>query len=488
MGSIKLEELLNGVSVIETKGDTATEVTGIQIDSRLIKDGDVFVAVKGTMTDGHVYIDKAIGKGAIAIVCEELPETLDERIIYIKVSNTEDIVGQLATNFYGNPTSKLELIGVTGTNGKTTIATLLYHLFRKFGYKVGLVSTVCNYIDDEALPTEHTTPDPITLNRLLGRMADEGCKYAFMEVSSHSVAQKRIGGLKFSGGIFTNLTRDHLDYHKTVENYLKAKKTFFDNLPQTAFALINSDDKNGKVMVQNTKAKVSTYSLRSLADFKGKVLEDGFEGMLLDINNVEVNVQFVGRFNASNLLAVYGAACLLGKKPEDVLLALSTLRPVSGRFDTLRSSRGYSAIVDYAHTPDALVNVLSAIHEVLNGRGQVITVVGAGGNRDKGKRPLMAQEAVKQSDRVIITSDNPRFEEPQDIINDMLAGLPKEDMCKVLSIADRKEAIRTACMLAQAGDAVLVAGKGHENYQDIKGVKHHFDDKEVLREIFKNEE
>lgn len=487
MGSIKLEKLLNGVSVIETKGDTATEVTGIQIDSRLIKSGDVFVAVKGTMTDGHVYIDKAIEKGAVAIVCEELPEKSDERIIYIKVSNTEDIVGQLATNFYGNPTSKLKLIGVTGTNGKTTIATLLYHLFRKFGYKVGLVSTVCNYIDDEALPTEHTTPDPITLNRLLGRMADEGCKYAFMEVSSHSVAQKRIGGLKFSGGIFTNLTRDHLDYHKTVENYLKAKKTFFDNLPQTAFALINSDDKNGKVMAQNTKAKVSTYSLRSLADFKGKVLEDGFEGMLLDINHVEVNVQFVGRFNASNLLAVYGTACLLGKKPEDVLLALSTLLPVSGRFDTLRSSRGYSAIVDYAHTPDALVNVLSTIREVLNGRGQVITVVGAGGNRDKGKRPLMAQEAVKQSDRVIITSDNPRFEEPQDIINDMLAGLQKEDMCKVLCIADRKEAIRTACMLAQAGDAVLVAGKGHENYQDIKGVKHHFDDKEVLREIFKNE-
>jgi UDP-N-acetylmuramoyl-L-alanyl-D-glutamate--2,6-diaminopimelate ligase len=308
-----------------------------------------------------------------------------------------------------------------------------------------------------------------------------------MEVSSHSVAQKRIGGLKFAGGIFTNLTRDHLDYHQTVDNYLKAKKTFFDNLPKSAFALTNLDDKNGMVMVQNTKAKVCTYSLRTISDFKGKVLEDGFEGMLLDINQVEVNVQFIGRFNASNLLAVHGAACLLGKKPEDVLLALSLLRPVSGRFDALRSPRGYSAIVDYAHTPDALVNVLSTIQEVLNGRGSIITVVGAGGNRDKGKRPIIAQEAVKRSDRVIITSDNPRFEEPQDIINDMLAGLSKEDMRKVLSIVDRKEAIKTACMLAQPGDAILVAGKGHENYQDIKGVKYHFDDKEVIKEIMENE-
>jgi UDP-N-acetylmuramoyl-L-alanyl-D-glutamate--2,6-diaminopimelate ligase len=318
-------------------------------------------------------------------------------------------------------------------------------------------------------------------------MADEGCKYAFMEVSSHSVAQKRIGGLKFAGGIFTNLTRDHLDYHQTVDNYLKAKKAFFDNLPKSAFALTNLDDKNGMVMVQNTKAKVCTYSLRSISNFKGKVLEDGFEGMLIDINNVEVNVQFIGRFNASNLLAVYGTACLLGKKPEDVLLVLSMLRPVSGRFDALRSPKGYSAIVVYAHTPDALTNVLSTIQEVLNGRGRVITVVGAGGNRDKGKRPIMAQEAVKLSDKVIITSDNPRFEEPQDIINDMLAGLEKDQQRNVISIIDRKEAIKTACMLAQPGDAILVAGKGHENYQDIKGVKHHFDDKEVIKEIFANE-
>ena len=484
---MRLKEIISGISITEVLGNTDKDIQGIHIDSRKIEPGHLFVAVRGTQTDGHAYIDKAIEKGASAIVCETLPEDLREDIIYIKVENTEDAVGKLATTFYGNPTDKLELIGVTGTNGKTTIATLLYNMFRHFGYKVGLVSTVCNYIDGEAIPTEHTTPDPITLNRLLGRMADEGCRYAFMEVSSHAVAQKRIGGLKFAGGIFTNLTRDHLDYHGTVDNYLKAKKAFFDHLPKTAFALVNADDKNGMVMVQNTRANIRTYSLRSICDFKGKVLEDGFEGMLMDINNVEVNVQFIGRFNASNLLAVYGAACLMGKKPEDVLLALSLLRPVSGRFEAIRSARGYSAIVDYAHTPDALVNVLSTIQEVQNGRGQVITVVGAGGNRDKGKRPLMAQEAVKRSDKVIITSDNPRFEEPQDIINDMLAGLTREDMRKVVSITDRKEAIRTACMMAQPGDAVLVAGTGHENYQDIKGVKYHFDDKEVIREIMENE-
>ena len=484
---MNLQEIVSGINILEIKGNCNQEISDIHIDSRKVEENHLFIAVKGTQTDGHAYIGKAIEKGAKAIVCETFPKDLKNDVTYIKVADTEDCVGKIATTFYGNPTSKLELIGVTGTNGKTTIATLLYNMFRKFGYKVGLISTVCNYIDDEAIPTEHTTPDPITLNKLLGRMADEGCKYAFMEVSSHSVAQKRIGGLTFTGGIFTNLTRDHLDYHQTVDNYLKAKKAFFDNLPKSAFALTNLDDKNGMVMLQNTKAKVCTYSLRSLSDFKGKVLEDGFEGMLLDINNVEVNVQFIGRFNASNLLAVYGAACLLGKKPEDVLLALSVLQPVSGRFDALRSPRGYSAIVDYAHTPDALVNVLSTIQEVLNGRGHVITVVGAGGNRDKGKRPIMAQEAVKQSDKVIITSDNPRFEEPQDIINDMLAGLNKEEMRKVLCIVDRKEAIKTACMLAQTGDAILVAGKGHENYQDIKGVKYHFDDKEVIREIFANE-
>lgn len=484
---MKLEEILNGIHVAEIKGNITKEISGLEIDSRKIESGHMFVAVRGTQTDGHAYIGKAIEKGASVIVCETFPDNIDSDITYIKVNDTEEVVGKLATAFYGHPTSKLKLIGVTGTNGKTTIATLLYNMFRLFGYKVGLISTVCNYIDDEAIPTEHTTPDPITLNKLLGRMADEGCKYVFMEVSSHSVVQKRIGGLQYSGGIFTNLTRDHLDYHKSFDNYLKAKKTFFDNLPKSAFALTNIDDKNGLIMTQNTKAKVYTYSLRSISDFKGKVLEDGFEGMLMDINQIEVNVQFVGRFNASNLLAVYGSACILGKKPEEVLIKLSMLRPVSGRFETLRSNRGYSAIVDYAHTPDALANVLKTINDVLDGRGQTISVIGAGGNRDKGKRPIMAQEAVKQSNKVIITSDNPRFEEPQDIINDMMAGLTQEDKRKVVCITDRKEAIRTACMLAQPNDVVLVAGKGHENYQDIKGVKHHFDDKEVIREYFENE-
>ena len=357
-------------------------------------------------------------------------------------------------------------------------------MFRVFGYKCGLCSTVCNYIDDEAVPTEHTTPDPITLNRLLGRMADEGCKYAFMEVSSHAVAQHRIAGLKFAGGIFTNLTRDHLDYHKTFENYRDAKKAFFDGLPKGAFAVTNVDDRNGMIMVQNTKAVVKTYSLRAAADFKAKVLEESFEGMCLDVNGKEVSVPFIGRFNVSNLLAVYAAAVCMGRGAEDVLVALSTLRPVNGRFETIRSKEGVTAIVDYAHTPDALANVLSTVNEILKRRGEVITVCGAGGNRDKGKRPIMAQEAVKNSDRVIITSDNPRFEEPQEIINDMLAGLDKEQMRKVISIVDRKEAIRTACMMARPGDVVLVAGKGHEDYQEVKGVKHHFDDHEVIKEVF----
>ena len=484
---MKLEKLIGGITANNIIGDTSIEVTGINIDSRLIEEGHVFVAVKGTQTDGHVYIEKAIEKGASAIVCETIPANITDHITYIQVPNSEDIVGELATLYYDDPTSQLELVGVTGTNGKTTIATLLYNMFRKFGYKVGLISTVCNYIDNEPIPTSHTTPDPITLNKLLGRMANEGCKYVFMEVSSHSVSQKRIGGLKFAGGIFTNLTRDHLDYHKTVDNYLKAKKTFFDNLPKSAFALTNADDKNGLVMTQNTKAKVYSYSLRNLSDFKAKVLEDSFEGMLLEMDGKEICVQFIGRFNAYNVLAVYAAACLLGKKAEDVLLTLSTLCPVSGRFESLHSPKGYTAIIDYAHTPDALTNVLSTIQEVLKGKGNVITVVGAGGNRDKGKRPIMAQEAVKQSDKVIITSDNPRFEDPQEIINDMTSGLNKDNMSKVLCIIDRENAIKTACMLAQSGDAVLVAGKGHENYQEIQGIKHHFDDKEVIEKIFKNE-
>lgn len=481
---MRLEHLLKDICKVTVIGDENKEITGVNIDSRQVQEGHLFIAVKGTQTDGHSYINKAIENGAVAVVCQTLPEERHDGVTYVQVEDSEQIVGLIATTFYGNPTSKLRLVGVTGTNGKTTIATLLYKMFRIFGYKCGLCSTVCNYINDEPLPTDHTTPDPITLNRLLGRMADEGCEYAFMEVSSHSVAQHRIGGLKFAGGIFTNLTRDHLDYHKTFENYRDAKKAFFDALPKDAFAVTNVDDKNGRVMTQNTKADIKTYSLRSAADFKAKVLEESFEGMCLDINGKEVSVSFIGRFNVSNLLAVYSAAIAMGRQPEEVLVAISMLRPVNGRFETIRSEEGVTAIVDYAHTPDALVNVLVTINEILKGRGEVITVCGAGGNRDKGKRPLMAQEAVKHSDRVIITSDNPRFEEPQDIINDMLAGLDKTQMRKVVAVVDRKEAIRTACMMARPGDAVLVAGKGHEDYQDIKGVKHHFDDHEVIREIF----
>ncbi len=481
---MRLNELLKNVETLNIIGDVEVEITGVNIDSRRIEKGHLFVAIPGTQTDGHKYIPKAIELGAAAVLCENVPEQQVPGVTYIQVASTEDAVGKVATLFYGDPSRKLKLVGVTGTNGKTTIATLLYNMFRKFGHKCGLLSTVCNYIEDEAIPADHTTPDPIELNRLLAQMVDAGCEYAFMECSSHAIAQKRIGGLKFAGGLFTNLTRDHLDYHKTFENYRDAKKAFFDGLDKDAFAITNADDKNGQIMVQNCKAQVKTYSTRTMADFKAKIIECHFEGMYLDINGKEVGVQFIGKFNVSNLLAVYGAAVMLGKKPEDILLILSTLKSVNGRLEPIHSPEGYTAIVDYAHTPDALENVLNAIHEVLNGKGKVITVCGAGGNRDKGKRPLMAQEAVKQSDKVIITSDNPRFEEPQDIINDMLAGLDQKQMKKVVSIVDRREAIRTACMLAQKGDVILIAGKGHEDYQEIKGVKHHFDDKEVVKEIF----
>lgn len=482
---MKLNEVLKNITPIKIVGNDNVEITGVNIDSRHIKAGHLFVAIRGTQVDGHQFIDKAIELGADAVLCEELPEKLSDHVTYVQVESTEDAVGKVATLFYGNPSHKLKLVGVTGTNGKTTIATLLYNMFRKFGYKVGLLSTVCNYIDDVEVPADHTTPDPIELNELLAKMVEAGCEYAFMECSSHAIHQKRIGGLKFAGGLFTNLTRDHLDYHKTFENYRNAKKAFFDGLPKDAFAITNADDKNGMIMVQNTKATVKTYSIRSMADFRARILECHFEGMYLEIDGREVGVQFIGKFNVSNLLAVYGAAIMLGKKPEDILLVLSTLHSVSGRLEPIHSPEGFTAIVDYAHTPDALANVLNAIHEVLDGKGHVITVCGAGGNRDKGKRPLMAQEAVRQSDKVIITSDNPRFEDPQEIINEMLAGLNEQQMRKVISIVDRKEAIRTACMMAQKGDVVLVAGKGHENYQEIKGVKHHFDDKEVLHEIFK---
>ena len=482
---MQLSEVLKQVSPLEVGGSLDLEISGVQMDSRQVKSGDLFVAVKGTQADGHAFIGKAIEQGATAVlVSEPLPADRPAGVTFVRVADTEDAVGKVATQFYGDPTSTLTLVGVTGTNGKTTIATLLYNMFRKFGYKCGLCSTVCNYIDGEAVPTEHTTPDPITLNRLLGEMVKAGCQYAFMECSSHAIHQKRIGGLKFAGALFTNLTRDHLDYHKTFENYRDAKKAFFDGLSADAFAITNADDKNGMVMVQNTAATVRTYSTRTAADFKGRILEESIEGMLLDIDGREVSVRFVGRFNVSNLLAVYGAAIMMGREPEEVLRVLSELHPVNGRFEAIRSPKGFSAVIDYAHTPDALENVLTAIQEIVRGKGQIITVCGAGGNRDKGKRPLMAREAANRSDRVIITSDNPRFEEPQAIIDDMLAGLDSEQMQKVISIVDRREAIRAAAMMARPGDVILVAGKGHEPYQDVKGVKHHFDDHEEVRAAF----
>lgn len=483
---MKLSQLLSAVNPLHINGSVDVEITDIAIDSRQVGAGYLFIALSGTQVDGHQFIPKAIEQGATAIVYQTgyTPEPNDT-VTFIEMESTERSVGPLAHQFFGSPTDKLDLVGVTGTNGKTTIATLLYKMFQGFGYKCGLVSTVCNYIDDEAIPTDHTTPDPITLNRLLGRMADEGCRFAFMEVSSHSVAQQRIGGLKFKGGIFTNLTRDHLDYHKTIEAYRDAKKAFFDGLSADAFVVTNADDRNGMFMVQNTKAQVRTYSQHTMADFRARILEESFDGMDLQIDGHDISVRFIGRFNISNLLAVYGAAICLGKRPEDVLLQLSTLHPVNGRFETIHSKDGKVAIIDYAHTPDALDNVLATVTEILRKPHQCITVCGAGGNRDKGKRPLMAQSAVRASDRVIITSDNPRFEDPQAIIDDMLAGITSaEDKAKVISITDRREAIRTAVALAQPGDVILIAGKGHEDYQEIRGVKHHFDDHEVVRDAF----
>ena len=479
-----LTDILQDVIQQKTVGETEIVVENIQFDSRKVGVGSVFVATRGTASDGHEYIPMAIEKGAVAIVCEEIPVEINQKVVYIKVENSADALGKMASAWYDFPSSKMILVGVTGTNGKTTIATLLYQLFRQLGHKSGLLSTVCNYVDNLAVEATHTTPDALELNALLAKMVDAGCEYAFMEVSSHSVDQRRIAGLEFNGGIFTNITRDHIDYHLTFENYLKAKKRFFDDLSADAFALTNADDKNGLVMLQNSNAKKYTYSLRGMADFKTRILEHGFEGMLLDMNDKEVNVSFIGKFNASNLSAVFGTAVLLGQDELEVLRVISSLHSVSGRFETLHSPSGYTVIVDYAHTPDALTNVIGTINQILQGNGNLITVVGCGGNRDKGKRPMMAREAVNGSWKAILTSDNPRFEEPQDILNDMLAGLDVVERAKSLTIVDRREAIRTACALAQPGDVVLVAGKGHEDYQIIQGVKHHFDDKEVVRDCF----
>ncbi|MBD5259413.1 MAG: UDP-N-acetylmuramoyl-L-alanyl-D-glutamate--2,6-diaminopimelate ligase [Bacteroides sp.] len=479
-----LSDLLSAIAVEEIIGSEAKEITSIESDSRKIKLGSMFVAVRGYNVDGHKFIPLVTLAGASAIVCEELPERLESTVTYIRVANTAVALGYLASHWWGNPSRKLKLVGVTGTNGKTTTATLIYEMARLMGHKAGLLSTVANYIEDERIPATQTTPGALELNELLHRMVVAGCTYAAMEVSSHAAHQHRIAGLKFAGAVFSNLTRDHLDYHQTVDAYISAKKMFFDQLSADSFALINIDDRHGEVMVQNTLAKKYTYSLRQHADFMTRIVETRLDGMLLDINCREVEVLFTGRFNAYNLTAVYGASILLGWDIDSVLLNMSRLVPVAGRFQTIHGPEGVSAIVDYAHTPDALVNVLDTLRDVVGKRGRIITVVGAGGNRDKGKRPEMAQEAARRSDKVVLTSDNPRFENPVDIIHDMEAGLDDEMRTRTLSITDRREAIRTAIMLAGPGDVVLVAGKGHEDYQEIEGVKHHFDDREVILEIF----
>lgn len=482
---MKLSELLKDVPCKAVQGSLEIETGKVCFDSRKVENGDVFVAQRGAHVDGHAYIGTAVERGAAAVVCEEVPDARKEGVAYVLTENSSEALGWMASRYYGEPSREMRVVGVTGTNGKTTTATLLYEMARLMGEKAGLLSTVCNYVGDEKVPASHTTPDALEINRLMRRMADAGCRYCFMEVSSHAADQRRVSGLDFDGGIFSNITHDHLDYHKTFRAYIEAKKGFFDRLPATAFALTNADDKNGMVMLQNTSARKHTYSCRRMADFTGKVIEKHLDGMLLSLNGTEVWVKFTGDFNAYNLLAVYAAARLLGDwKEEDIVRAMSLLVPVSGRFETILSREGVMAIVDYAHTPDALENVLSTIAG-LRREGKVFTVVGAGGDRDKTKRPEMAEVACRMSDRVILTSDNPRSEEPTAIIEDMKKGIPKGEEDKVLSIPDRREAIRAALLLSHKGDIVLVAGKGHEDYQEIKGVKHHFDDKEVIKEIFK---
>lgn len=479
-----LGQLIEEINIKKVYGPLDREITGVCFDSRKVTSGALFIAIKGSVTDGNEYIDAAISSGASAIICSVPPDYINPDVTYITVADTSDALGEVASAYYGHPSERMIVVGVTGTNGKTTIATLLYKLFKRLGHKTGLLSTVCNMIDDEEVPSTHTTPDPVELNSLMAKMVERGCSRVFMEVSSHAIDQKRIAGLWFDGAIFTNLTRDHLDYHKTMDAYLRVKKSFFDNLPATAFALTNIDDRNGMVMLQNTKANKYTYSVTSLADFKCKIKELSFEGMLLSINNIEASLGFVGRFNAANLTAVYGAAYLLQVKPQEIMVALSTLSPVSGRFQKEISADGKLAIVDYAHTPDALDNVIDTINDIRLSSpkyGKLITIVGCGGNRDKGKRPLMAKIAAQKSDHVILTSDNPRFENPAEIIKDMTSGLDAMLLRKTLIIENREQAIKTARTMASNKDIVLIAGKGHETYQDIQGVKHHFDDREQWR-------
>lgn len=480
----KLSQLISDIEPVEVIGDIDRNITSIASDSRRAEKEGLFVAVRGTQTDGHKYIPVVASNHVGAIVCEELPSTYQPGVTYIKVADSAEALGLLASAWYDHPSEKLNLVGVTGTNGKTTTATLLYEMCRLMGHRTGLLSTVCNYIMNEAIPTTHTTPDPLTLNELLARMVEARCAFAFMEVSSHAAHQRRIAGLRFKGGVFSNLTRDHLDYHGTVENYRDAKKMFFDMLPASAFALVNIDDKSGPYMLQNTRARKYTYSLRNDADFRGRIRESRLDGTLMSFNGQEAEVNFTGRFNAYNLLSVYGASLLLGWEPETVLVCMSKLVPVAGRFQTLRSATGKTAIVDYAHTPDALVNVLDTIRGIIGATGRILTVVGAGGNRDHGKRPIMAREAAGRSDVLFLTSDNPRFEKPDEIISDMCAGLDSSQLAMTTCITDRREAIRAAIAEAGPGDVVLIAGKGHEDYQEIEGVKHHFDDREEVLAVF----
>ena len=479
-----LSELLTGISDFSLTGDGNQKIEGIAFDSRKVLRGFLFAALPGTTVDGHRFIATAIANGATAVLCEQIPEHPDVNITWIKAVNSSVVLGQIASNFCDNPSDSMKIVGITGTNGKTTTATLLYRLFKELGYKVGLLSTVCNYVDDQKIEATHTTPDPLETQKLMAGMVAAGCTYCFMEVSSHAIDQDRIAGIGFDGGIFTNLTHDHLDYHKTFAIYRDAKKKFFDQLGPETFAITNIDDKNGLFMLQNTLARKLTYAAKTMADFKVKVVESHFDGMLISIDGTEVWTHFVGNFNAYNLLAVYGAAISLGAEREEVLRIISMLQPVDGRFETFISPTGIFAVVDYAHTPDAIKNVLSAINEARTGNETLFTIVGAGGDRDKTKRPEMAFEAAIASDKVILTSDNPRSEDPEVIISEMKVGVPANKTGNVVAITNRKEAIRTACMMAKPGDIILIAGKGHEDYQEIKGVKHHFDDREVVREIF----
>lgn len=478
---VTLKEMLAGLEFLSLRGDENTTVAGIEFDSRKAVPGTLFVAVKGIKTDGHNYIGDAVRSGASVVVCQLLPEKTEESVTWVRTSDSAKALGILSSRFFGNPSSSLKLTGVTGTNGKTTIATLLYRLFRGLGYKCGLFSTICNYINDKEYPATHTTPDPVQVNRLLRQMVDEGCDYAFMEVSSHSTDQQRIAGLEFTGGIFTNLTHDHLDYHRTFDKYLQAKKSFFDSLGKEAFALSNIDDRNGRVMLQNCSARRYTYSTRGMADYRCAIIEQSFEGMSLKIAGEELWTRFTGDFNASNLLAVYAAADILGAGLKEALTIMSKFQPVAGRMEVVDSQSGIAGLVDYAHTPDALVNVIETINRIREGQQQLITVVGAGGDRDRTKRPLMATIAAEGSSKLILTSDNPRTENPEKILDDMESGLNPVLRKKTIRITDRREAIKTAVMLAGKGDVILVAGKGHETYQEINGVRHHFDDREELK-------